>query len=182
MTDVCRWQAASKLASKLGLLSRRSGKERRQGRCPDKGKGQGMADSIRKVSSRLHRHRHSESLMTSYLRMQAATADPEGGTGRELDRPAVGALADDRSAVGGQGGRQGNGGGHGVGGEGMRGAAHGYSHSVQVSGYSQDSKGEGHSSMVGSRLRRQNQAAGETQGHACVSFNKRVPDTIAICL
>ena len=120
--------------------------------------------------------------MTSYLRMQAATADPEGGTGRELNRPAVGASADDRSAVGWQSGRQGNRGVHGGGGEGTHGVVHGYSHSVQVSGYSQDSKGEGYSSMVGSRLRRQNQAAGETQGHACVSFNKHVPDTIAICL
>ena len=121
--------------------------------------------------------------MTSYLRMQAATADPEGGTGRELNRPAVGALADDRSAVGGQGGRQGNGGGHGGGGEGMRGAAHGYSHSVQVSEYSQDSKGEGHSSMAGARLHRETKAAGETQqGHASVCVNQRVLGIVAICM
>ncbi len=78
-----RWQAASKLANRLGLLSRNSGKRKsqKQRKRPEVG----ISHSIRKVSSRLHRHRHSESLMTSYLRMQAATAEAEVATGRHTN-------------------------------------------------------------------------------------------------
>ncbi len=83
ITAACRWRAASKLANRLGLLSRNSGKPKsqKQRNRPEVG----ISHSIRKVSSRLHRHRHSESLMTSYLRMQAATAEAEVATGRHTD-------------------------------------------------------------------------------------------------
>ena len=86
-----RWQAASKLANRLGLLSKGPGKARKAGKAGTQRKQHdgGISSSIRKVSSRLHRHRHSESLMTSYLRMQAATAEPEVATGRQLNRQPV---------------------------------------------------------------------------------------------
>ena len=84
-----RWQAASQLAKKMGLFSR--GSARSQG--PRKRRSSVIAHSIRKVSSHLHRHRLSESLMTSYLRMQAAAAAAgskpagiEGQTARGKDR------------------------------------------------------------------------------------------------
>lgn len=67
----CRWQAASKLANRLGLFSRGSVKTQAQ----RERRNSVITNSIRKVSSHLHRHRHSESLMVSYLRMQAAAAD-----------------------------------------------------------------------------------------------------------
>lgn len=79
-----RWRAASKLANRLGLLSRNSGKHKSQKQ--RKRAEVGISHSIHKVSSCLHRHRHSESLMTSYLRMQAATAEAEVATGRHTDR------------------------------------------------------------------------------------------------
>lgn len=77
---VFRWQAASKLANRLGLLSTSPVKKQPQRRH----RSSPIANSIRKVSSHLHRHRHSESLMTSYLRMQAAAGEPElaGGDGQ----------------------------------------------------------------------------------------------------
>lgn len=84
----CRWQAASKLANRLGLFSRGSVRTQAQ----RKRRTSVIANSIRKVSSHLHRHRHSESLMASYLRMQAAAAaEPvypgrEGQVARQVER------------------------------------------------------------------------------------------------
>lgn len=86
----CRWQAASKLANRLGLFSRGSVRTQAQ----RKQRTSVIANSIRKVSSHLHRHRHSESLMASYLRMQAAAAaepvcpgrQAEGKVARQIER------------------------------------------------------------------------------------------------
>lgn len=89
LCETFRWQAASQLAKRLGLFSRGSAKSQGQ----RKWRSSVIAHSLRKVSSHLHRHRHSESLMTSYLRMQAAAAaaEPkatgiEGQTDRGKDR------------------------------------------------------------------------------------------------
>ena len=84
----CRWQAASKLANRLGLFSKGSVRTQAQ----RKQRKSIITNSIRKVSSHLHRHRHSESLMASYLRMQAAAAaEPacpsrEGQAVRQIER------------------------------------------------------------------------------------------------
>jgi len=155
-TAAYRWQAASKLANRLGLLSRNSGKRvsQKQRKRPEVG----ISHSIRKVSSRLHRHRHSESLMTSYLRMQAATAEAEVATGKQRSRESVGkhAIAVTEVAVGRQTDRQPD--GH------VQEELFDDGRSVQVSGYSQASKFAGQRDRhPASRLGTQRGAAGEVQ-------------------
>ena len=88
-----RWQAASKLAKRLGLFSKGSVKSQAQ----RKQRNSFIGNSVRKVSSHLHRHRHSKSLMASYLRMQAAAAPAgpesrgrEGQTAGQKDRQYTG--------------------------------------------------------------------------------------------
>ncbi len=158
ITAACRWQAASKLANRLGLLSRNSGKQKsqKQRKRPEVG----ISHSIRKVSSRLHRHRHSESLMTSYLRMQAATAEAEVATGRHTDgqrsRESFGkqATAVTEVAMGRQTDRQPD--GH------VQEERCDDGRSVQVSGYSQASQFAGQRDKhPASRLGTQRGAAGE---------------------
>ena len=151
---VYRWQAASKLANRLGLLSRISGKQKsgKQRKRPEVG----ISHSIRTVSSRLHRHRHSESLMTSYLRMQAATAEAEVATDRQRSRESFSKQATTATSVamGRRTDRQPD--GH-VQEERCTGG-----HSVQVSGYSQASQSAGQRDRHSvSRLGRQRGAAGE---------------------
>jgi len=153
-----RWQAASKLANRLGLLSRHSGKQKsqKQRKHPEVG----ISHSIRKVSSRLHRHRHSESLMTSYLRMQAATAEAEVATGRHTDKQrrreffSKQATAVTEVATGRQMDRQPD--GH------IQGELFDDGRSAQVSGYSQASQFAGQRDRhPASRLGMQRGATGE---------------------
>ncbi|KAL0024178.1 hypothetical protein WJX77_004493 [Trebouxia sp. C0004] len=157
-----RWQAASKLANRLGLLSRNSGKRgsQQQRKRPEVG----ISHSIRKVSSRLHRHRHSESLMTSYLRMQAATAEAEVATGRQLSRESFSqqAVPVTEGAMGRHIDRQPD--GH------VQEELLDDGHSVQVSGYSQASQ------LAGQRYRHPASGLGAQRGAA-----GQADDTRGIC-
>ena len=136
-----------------------------------------MRPNIRKVSSHLHRHRHSESLMASYLRMQAATAEAEvamdGGLSadmpttaasevagaRHVDRCQIDSLPDGAAEVG-------------------RGSQVAERYSLHVSGYSKTTQVEGEEWQAASRLGKHSRP-GEDLVILSISLDKPVlPDCL----